>query len=362
MNRRRFILGAAAMGVAAPAIVPSVAKAAPTRLTLISVWPRDLPGLGDGAQRFADRLNAAADGSLEVIVVGPGEIAPPFESFDVVANGEADMYYGTELFWHGKSPAFSFFAGVPFGLTASEMTAWISHGGGQQLWDAVAADFNLKPFMAGNLGGQMGGWFNRRITTPDDLQGLKISIPGLAGGALRRVGADAVATPPGNLRAGLQTGFLDAATGFGPWIDLHLEIYDAAEHYYYPGFHQPGLQLSVGVNRDTWAAMTPQQQHLFTTVAAAESASASAGFDSRNATALRTLRRVKKVDVRPFPDSVLTAIGTAAGQVVAAAGDADGHSRRVYADFLEYRRRAMSWSKFSDQTFAEARLLPFRYT
>lgn len=359
MHRRQFLTGGAALaslGVAAPAVATTA-----TRLTMVSVWPRELPGLGDGAQRLADRVAAATDGALQITVVGPGELAPPFETFDIVAAGEADMYYATDLFWHGKSPAFSFFAGVPFGLTAGEMTAWIRHGGGQRLWDDLGARFNLKPMLAGNLGGQMGGWFNREIAGPDDLDRLTISVPGLAGAALRRVGADAVATPPGNLRGGLETGFLDAATGFGPWTDLALRLYEVAEFYYYPGFHQPGLQLSAAINRDAWHRLSPAQQQVLELAAAAENDGTLASYNARNGAALRTLRRDKKVIVRPFPDSVLRAVGAAAGQVVAAAGDADDDARATYRSFLEFRRRAMSWSKFSDQTFAEARLLPFRY-
>ena len=358
MRRREFITAAAAGTVAAPALA---AAKSTTRLTLVSVWPRDLPGLGDGAQRFADRVRQATDGAVDIAVVGPGELAPPFETFDIVAAGEADMYYATELFWHGKSPAFSFFAAVPFGLTAGEMSAWIRHGGGQRLWDDLAAGFNLKPLMVGNLGGQMGGWFNREITAPEDLRDLTVSVPGLAGAALRRAGADAVATPPGNLRGGLETGFLDAAAGFGPWTDLALGLYEAAEFYYYPGFHQPGLQLSAAINRDAWHRLTPAHQQVLELAAAAENDWTLASYDARNAVALRTLRREKRVVVKPFPDSVLSAVGDAAGHVVAAAGDADDQARAVYRNFLAFRRRAMSWSKFSDQTFAEARLLPFKY-
>ena len=31
--------------------------------------------------------------------------------------------------WKGKIPAAQFFAGVPFGLTAKEMNAWLHRGG-----------------------------------------------------------------------------------------------------------------------------------------------------------------------------------------------------------------------------------------
>ena len=149
MKRRAFLGGAGAALTALPA-APALARTR-RELTMISVWPERLPGAG--AKRIAERITAASDGALTVTVVPSGSLVPPFETFDAVAAGKADLYYGAEFFWHFKSPAFSLFSGLPFGLTATELNAWIRHGGGQKHWDALSARFNLKPFLAGNLGG-----------------------------------------------------------------------------------------------------------------------------------------------------------------------------------------------------------------
>ena len=58
---------------------------------------------------------------------------------------------------------------MPYGLTADELCSWIDFGGGQELWDEVDAQFNIKPLMAMNTGVQMGGWFNKEINTPGGL-------------------------------------------------------------------------------------------------------------------------------------------------------------------------------------------------
>jgi TRAP-type mannitol/chloroaromatic compound transport system substrate-binding protein len=52
----------------------------------------------------------------------------PFETFDAVGAGVADMYHSTEYYWEKKSPAFNFFAAVPFGFTADELFAWVHYG------------------------------------------------------------------------------------------------------------------------------------------------------------------------------------------------------------------------------------------
>ena len=78
MKRRDFIakggiVGAGVVGVAAlsgcedkkevaaPAIVADRVE-----IAMVSTWPRDFPGLGTGAQRFAQRLSDVTDGRIPV--------------------------------------------------------------------------------------------------------------------------------------------------------------------------------------------------------------------------------------------------------------------------------------------------------
>src|SRR5262249_9199329 len=87
------------------------------------------------------------------------------------------------------------FCNVPFGLTPSEINAWIYHGGGQALWDELSAGFGLKPLMCGNTGPQMGGWFTKELTGVESYKGLRYRMPGVGGDVLRRLGAVVVNLP-----------------------------------------------------------------------------------------------------------------------------------------------------------------------
>ena len=192
---------------------------------MVTTWPKNFPGLGTTAESLDRRIIAMRGGTLRVKVFAAKELVPPFKSFDTVSGDTADMYHAAEYYWQGKSKAFNFFAAVPFGLTAAEHTAWINHGGGQELWDELAAGFNLKPFMAGNTGVQMGGWFNKEINSLDDYKGLKIRIPGLGGEVLRKIGAAAINLPGGEIYTSLQSGAIDATEWVGPWNDLAFGFY-----------------------------------------------------------------------------------------------------------------------------------------
>jgi hypothetical protein len=84
-------------------------------------------------------------GRLTIKVYAGGELVPPLEVFYAVSRGTAELGHGAAYYWKGKVPAAQFFTAVPFGLSTSEMNAWLSKGGGQALWDEAYAPFGVKP-------------------------------------------------------------------------------------------------------------------------------------------------------------------------------------------------------------------------
>ncbi|CCQ73858.1 TRAP transporter substrate-binding protein [Magnetospira sp. QH-2] len=363
MKRRAFITGAAAgiAGVAASSLPKPAIAQGKRQLKMVTTWPKNFPGLGTGAQRAADRITEMSDGQLEVKLFAAGELVPAFESFDAVSNGTADMYHGAEYYWQGKSKAFNFFAAVPFGLTATEQNAWVYYGGGQELWDELSAGFKIKPFMAGNTGVQMGGWFNKEINGLEDYKGLKIRMPGLGGEVLRKIGAAAVSLPGGEIFPSLQSGAIDATEWVGPWNDLAFGFYKVTKYYYYPGFHEPGTTLSSGVNLDVWNSLSKTQQSIITNAFAAENSHLLAEFNARNGNSLDTLINKHNVVLRKFSDEVMAAIGKASGEVVKEAAAGDAMTKKVYDSFIAARTKSIAWSKISDQAYWNARLLRFKY-
>ena len=125
MKRRSFIAraaGSAAVAAAASSLPAPAIASNKRRLKMVTTWPKNFPGLGTGAERLAKAITDATDGELTVKVYAAGELVPTFEAFDAVSGGTADIYHGADYYWQGKSRAFNFFAGVPFGLTAAEIS------------------------------------------------------------------------------------------------------------------------------------------------------------------------------------------------------------------------------------------------
>jgi TRAP-type mannitol/chloroaromatic compound transport system substrate-binding protein len=357
MIKRRSLLGGAA-AAAATATLPAPAIAQNRRrYKMVTTWPKNFPGLGGCAQRVAARLSDATDGRITVQVFAADELVPAFQAFDAVATGTADMYHGGEYYWQGKALAFNFFSAVPFGMTATEMAAWIRHGGGQELWDRLSGRFGIKAFMCGNSSVQMGGWFNKEIKSVEDFRGLKFRMAGLGGEVLRRLGAATEMLPGPEVFPALRSGRIDGTEWVGPWNDLAFGLHKIAKYYYWPGFHEPGSVLALGVNRDVYEDMSKADRALLRTVCDAETAYTLAEFDANNARALEVLVREHGVALRRFDDAVLKRLAEVSAEVVAEVAAVDDLSKAIHDSFMAERRQIMEWSRIGIEAFVQARRL-----
>jgi TRAP-type mannitol/chloroaromatic compound transport system substrate-binding protein len=362
MDRRQFVAGAS-VGVAAVASAfprPAIAQGV-RELKMVTIWPKTLPGLQSGAERVAASIGALSGGRLNVKVFAAGQLVGAFESFDAVSSGLADMYHASEITWAGRSAAFSYFCNVPFGLTPSEINAWVYHGGGQALWDELSAGFGLKPLMCGNTGPQMGGWFTKELIGVESYKGLRYRMPGVGGEVLRRLGAVVVNLPASEIIPSLRSGAIDASEFAGPWVDMALGLNKAAKYYYYPGFHEPGAALSLVVNKKLWDSLDRTDRSLIETAAAAETALSYADFTANDAVALQQLANDPAIEVRKLDDSILEALGKVSGEVLYETSRKDDLTRRVYDSFIKFRTSALRWGDVSERAFLNARALPYPY-
>ena len=185
-----------------------------------------------------------------------------------------------------------------FGLTYAEQNAWIRFGGGQELWDEIAGEFGLKGVMCGNTGVQMGGWFNKEINSADDLAGLKMRMPGLGGQVLAKFGASPVSLPGGQIYENLISGAIDATEWVGPWNDEIMKFYEAAQYYYFPGFHEPGSTLSASFNASWWGSLSETDRTMIEAAASMENDVMMAEYNAKNGAALTRLINDQGVELR----------------------------------------------------------------
>src|SRR3954471_8525542 len=110
MRRREILTGAGLSAVAATAFpAPAIAQGL-RELKMVTDWPEGVPGLQTSAVRLAETIGIASNGRIKIDVFPAGALVRPFETFDAVSAGVADMYHSAEYYFEGKSPAFNFFA------------------------------------------------------------------------------------------------------------------------------------------------------------------------------------------------------------------------------------------------------------
>lgn len=354
LSRRRFVATTLAASAGALA-APSVARAQTRRLRMVTSWPKRLPGPGLSAERIASRVKELSHGTIEISVHAAGEIVPALDVLDAVGNGVADMGHTASFYWQGKMPSAVLFTTVPFGLTPQEHVAWVEAGGGQNIWDELYAPFGVKPFMGGNTGVCMGGWFRREIAGAEDMKGLKIRTLGLGGEVYRRLGATPVTIAPGEMLTSLQSGLVDGVEFVGPGTDIALGLYRAASFYYAPGFNKPNGTGECLVSLKVWESLDSFGKAVIAHACASEASYALSEIERLNIEALDALTTKHHVKIGYFPANLIAAARAHAGDILNGLAGRDQHSVRAVQSYQSFAVRSNAWANLSIKAVLEAR-------
>jgi len=319
---------------------------------MTTVWGKNFPVFGEAANKLSEWVETMSNGRFKIKIFGSGELAPGLEAFDTTSSGTTEMGSGASYYWQGKTPAAAFFAAVPFGMNGQQLLSWMIGGKqeGYNLWKEVYKPFNLIPFLAGNTGVQMGGWFNKEINTVDDLKSLKMRIPGLAGKALEKAGGAAINVAPGELYTNLERGVIDATEWVGPYHDYKLGLNKVAKYYYTPGWHEPGTQLEFFANAEAHAELPKDLQEILWTATLRVQAWVLAEFDAQNGDYLDKLIS-EGTEVKEFPLPVLKALKGYTEEAINELIGSDALANKVYKSYNAFRKKADKWSQITEQAY-----------
>ena len=354
MKRREFVrnalVGAAGAGIvagcggkeAAGAGAPAVHTTQRVTWRIASSFPRSLDTIYGVAEVLAKRVEQLSGSNFRIRVYSAGELVPALQVLDAVQQGTVQAGHTASYYFTGKNPALAFDTCVPFGLTSRQQTAWLTEAGGLELLRELFADFNVLNFPAGNTGAQMGGWFKRPIQGAKDLEGLKMRIPGLGGQVMSRLGVTVQVLAGGDIYPALERGAIDATEWVGPYDDEKLGFHKVAKNYYYPGWWEPGPNLSCLVNRDAWAKLPGEYQGMFEAAAAESATVMQARYDAQNPAALERLVAAG-VELRAFSTDILEAAHNAARSYMEELAAKDTGYSRVYSPWKQFRRSSFQW-------------------
>jgi TRAP-type mannitol/chloroaromatic compound transport system substrate-binding protein len=354
MNRRS-IMGAAAGGLVGSLATPAVVTAQTTfnwRMTSFYGPQAAFYSVGPGSARdLIDRIQRMSNNRLRIQFFGAGELIPAAEGFDAVSSGVVQMNYANAYFWTGKTFAAQYFTAVPFGLNFQGTNGWMYDGGGLDLWREVYDRFNLVPFLCGNTGVQMTGWFRRPIERIEDLRGLKMRIPGLAGRVMQAFGVDVRLLPAGEIFPALERGVIDAAEFVGPFLDRQLGLHRVAKTYHTTGWHEPATASELIINKAAWNSLPNELKAIVENACAACNAISEGWCQKNNADAMEDLIRNHGVNAIPLPDEVVARLRAETTRVLEEAAARDPLVRRVHDSFMAYKARFDAWANYSEGVY-----------
>ena len=349
MNFAKKLLATAAC--AAVLASPAMAAEKVYKLKLAETWPTNFPIFGDATKNMAALADQMSNGRLKITIDSKNKHKAPLGIFDMVRAGQYDMGHSASYYWKGKVPNTLYFTTMPFGMTAPEQYGWFYHGGGQELMDEVYGKFNLMSFPGGNTGNQMGGWFQKEINTLDDLQGLKMRIPGFAGEVLAKLGAKPTNIPAGELYTALERRTIDALEWVGPSLDLRMGFHKIAP-FYYTGWHEPATELQFLINKKKYEKLPADLQQILKTAmrtAAYDMYIQSYHESGKNWASMK--QEFPNIQVKSFPAEVIGAMRKANDDLLAEKAAADPLAKKILDSQASYLKQSRAWTDISDRAY-----------
>jgi TRAP-type mannitol/chloroaromatic compound transport system substrate-binding protein len=318
---------------------------------MLTTWPPNFPILGEVCERFSNMVSNMSGGRMEIKVFGAGELVPALESFEAVKIGIAEIGNGSSYYWAGKIPAAQFFSAVPFGMNAQMLNTWLLAGGGMKLWEELYEAHNLIPIVGGNTGVQMGGWFNKKIDHIDDLNGLKIRMPGLGGKVITRAGATSVLVAGGEIYTSLERGIIDATEWIGPYHDYLMGFHKVSKYYYSPGWHECGTSFEFVFNKEKFYDLPTDLQEILKSAVHASNLWVLSQFEHFNASYLRTIKNSGQVEFMTWPRDVLNTLRVVTREILEEETSKNDSSKKVFQAYSEYLDRYKDWSRISEASY-----------
>lgn len=362
--RRRTFLKQATLGAAGGGLFVGCGSPAASRVEdddmftgpvvtwrVASSFPRGLDIIYGSAEHMSERIAQLTGGRFRLRVYPAGELVPGLQVMDAVQQGTVQAGHTATYYYIGKNPALAFDTGVPFGLTARQQNSWLTEGGGIEALREVFADFRILQFPCGNTGTQFGGWFRRPINSVADLRGLRMRIPGMGGEVMARLGVSVQVLAAGEIYPALERGAIDATEWIGPYDDEKLGFHRIARYYYYPGWHEPGVSLTLMVGRSAYDQLPGAYQRALEVAVYEENHRMLERYDAANGPALDRLIAAG-VDVRRFPDDVLQGAWRQSQAVLEEHAGQTPQFRRIYEPWKEFRDRAFRYFNGVEQSYA----------
>lgn len=320
-------------------------------LKLASSWKKTVPILGSAPAELKKLVEEMSDGRLKLRIDDPAKHKAGLAVMDLVKAKQYDIGYTASYYYKGKDFKLIFFTTVPFGLLPSEQHAWFEYGGGKELAAKVYDEHGLLHFQGGNTGMQMGGLFRKEIKSLEDLQGLKIRIPGMGGEVMSKVGALAVTVPLGELYTSLDRGTIDAVEWISPNFDISMGFQKIAK-YYYTGWQEPASETQFLMNKKSHKKLPKDLQLILETAMSKVANGLMKQAVYKNSLAWEKIKTEHPdVQVKSFPKEVLATMSKANDEILDEQAAKDPVFKEILDSQRAFLKKSRAWTKMGDYAY-----------
>jgi len=326
------------------------------KLKLATTWGTAASPLIDAATNMAKYAKEMSNGRLDIRVDSSNKHKSPFGVFDMVKGGQYDIAHSTSYFWKGKDINTLPFTTMPFGMTAPEQYAWFYHGGGIELMQRAYKKHGMLSFPGGNTGVQMGGWFRKEIKSIEDLNGLKMRIPGFAGEIMAKHGVMVTNISPGELYTSLERGTIDALEWVGPSMDIKMGFHKIAP-YYYTGWHEPGAETQFLVNIKKMNKLPEDlQKVLKNSMRLAAFDMYTQNYHMSSMAWDKMINEYPNIQVKSLPQSVMKSLKKTNDELLSKLAADNPFIKETLDSQNAYMKKAREWTKMSDYLYVKDNL------
>lgn len=342
---RKVAAGSVAGAMVAAAFMPASAQET-TKLRIQSAFPTS--GMFyQNLEYFEERVETMSGGRLEVELLAPGTVVPPFELLDAVARGVLEGAHSAPAYWVGKERAAALFGptpGGPFGMDVIDYMGWIYDAGGLELYNELYQQVlqrDVQVFPLTWVGQQAFGWFKEPVESWEDLAGRKCRQTGISAEVFTKAGMSPVNMPGGEIVPAGERGVIECAEFVGPAEDMSIGFQTIWKHYYLGSMHEPATVVEVIFNGDVWRKLPEDLQAIIRSATLEATYRSQMMINKANADALAALQAEHGVNVYSTPEDINIKILESWDEIAEAEVGKNPFFKKVYDSQREYASKVV---------------------
>jgi TRAP-type mannitol/chloroaromatic compound transport system substrate-binding protein len=128
-------------------------------------------------------------------------------------------------------------------------------------------------------------------------------------------------------------------------------FHEIAKYYYSPGWHEPGSNLEIIVNKRLFDTLTPDLKAILRTAAFRLNMWILSEFEAKNNEYLQKIITESEVEVRPLHNDILRQMKIYTKETIQELVDKDAKTRTLYESYSKFQKNINEWSQYSESAY-----------